>query len=88
MTDCGKRDELRSRIAAVSFAMDELRLFLDTHPGCAEALEAFAERMEERTGLVEEYTDKYGALDAYFVKTAYGWSWNRAPMPWRTERDS
>ncbi len=81
------REELLSEINEVSFVMDELRLFLDTHPGDAEAIDAFAQRMEKRTALVEEYTDKYGSLDAYFVKTAYGWSWNGAPMPWKRRAD-
>ena len=88
MNGCGKREELAEKICEVSFAMDELRLFLDTHPGDSEALQAFSDRMEKRIGLIEEYTDKYGSIDGYFVKTAYGWSWNGAPMPWKRECES
>lgn len=33
------RRELMDWINVVSFAVDDVKLFLDTHPGCEEALE-------------------------------------------------
>ena len=42
------RKALFDAIGAVSFAMDELRLFLDTHPGDSGALNLFTEYMNRR----------------------------------------
>ncbi len=76
---------LFDRINEVSFAIDDLRLYLDTHPDCAEALALFAEYTDKRAELIGEYTGKYGPLDSYHVNTADGWDWNAAPMPWMKE---
>ena len=32
------RQELLNHIGKISFSMDDLRIFLDTHPNCSEAL--------------------------------------------------
>ena len=40
------RRELMDWINVVSFAVDDVKLFLDTHPGCEEALEYFEEFFE------------------------------------------
>ena len=76
---------LMRKITEVSFAMDELRLFLDTHPDCSAALADFSTRMEQRAELIAEYTEKYGSLDSYYPSTNDGWDWNNRPMPWKKE---
>ena len=42
------RDELMREIQSISFCMDELRLFIDTHPDCSEAIALFNEYAEKR----------------------------------------
>ena len=79
------RKALFDAIGAVSFAMDELRLFLDTHPDCSEALASYTEYMNRRHELIAQYTRQYGPLDAYYLNTEGGWSWNEGPMPWKGE---
>ncbi len=79
------RRALFDTISAVSFAMDELRLFLDTHPGDSGALNLFTEYMNRRHELVGQYTREYGPLDSYYLNTEYGWSWTDEPMPWKAE---
>ena len=79
------RKALHDQICELSFAMDDLRLYLDTHPDSAEALSQFNGYMEQRTELVGKYTDKYGPLDSYHINTSDGWYWNSAPMPWVKE---
>lgn len=85
MRDCRGQSALLKEITTVSFTVDELRLFLDTHPDNAEALALFNSNAKKRRELMREYTDKYGPLDAYSENTFDGWSWNTAPMPWETE---
>ncbi|MBE6636747.1 MAG: spore coat protein CotJB [Ruminococcaceae bacterium] len=79
------RKELWDAIGSVSFAMDELRLFLDTHPDCAEALSLFSEYSNARHELLVRYTQTFGPLDSYTPGTENGWTWNCGPMPWSTE---
>ena len=84
---CGKDNgnDLLNEITSVSFALDDLRLYLDTHPDNAEALAMFGEYVEKRAALVGEYTEKYGSLDSYYPNLRDGWDWNAALMPWKKE---
>jgi spore coat protein JB len=82
------KDGLMRSITEVSFTLDELRLFLDTHPDCEEMLSVFRAKEEERAGLVGKYTEKYGDIEGYYPETKNGWSWNAAPMPWKKEADN
>lgn len=68
---------------AVSFAMDELRLYLDTHPDDEEARALFQSYAERRHELLVQYTNEYGPMDSYFMNTDNGWSWVDEPMPWK-----
>ena len=72
-------------IRAISFVMDELRLFLDTHPNDREALALFIDNMERRNGLIVEYTNAYGPIDSYYINNDGTWSWINEPMPWKAE---
>lgn len=72
-------------IRQISFVMDELRLFLDTHPDNRQALDMFLSNQERRRGLVSEYTGKYGPIEEYFINSDGTWSWINEPMPWKAE---
>ena len=92
MTPCSFRPEPRTdgrslfeQIGDVSFAMDDLRLFLDTHPNCAEALSLFNEYKRLRHELIARYTEACGSLVSYYPDSENGWTWNDGPMPWQTE---
>lgn len=78
------RRELFDAIGAVSFFLDDLRLYLDTHPDDAEALGRFKELQEKRHSLISEYTSSFGSIDSYYVNTDR-WDWNDCPIPWRGE---
>ena len=79
------RRELFEQIGAISFALDDLRLYLDTHPDCAEALALFTEYQKQRHDLITSYTSQFGPIDSYYVDTENGWSWINEPMPWKQE---
>ena len=46
------KEKLMDIITKASFAMDDVKLFLDTHPNCMEALEYYhkAKKCEKRRG--------------------------------------
>ena len=63
------KKELLEWINIVSFAVDDVKLFLDTHPNCPEALEFFDEFKKQRVQALKEYANTgyckytYGLLE-------------------------
>jgi len=76
------REKLFSCITATSFVMDDLRLFLDTHPHDKDALEHWMKVERVRNGAVEEYTRIYGPINMYQVDVCNEWTWVDEPWPW------
>ena len=76
------REELMDKIHAISFAMTEAQLFLDTHPDCRAALDYFRNLRDELDGLTTEYQNQYGPL---FADMTVGdkWAWIDGPWPWQ-----
>ena len=56
------RQQLFNLINTVSFAVDDLLLFLDTHPDDAEAIKAFHHYSDIRRNALQVYSDQYGPL--------------------------
>lgn len=79
--DCA---ELLDAINKASFAMDDTRLFLDTHPDCTEALEYFNKMESIRNEAIKEYEQHVGPVLAYRHAGDFdnGWLWNQGPLPW------
>lgn len=76
---------LEKEIARVSFTMDELRLFLDTHPHDREALSAVRELRKQRERLLESYERSFGPISAYQAGGTEKWNWLQQPWPWERE---
>lgn len=74
--------ELMQKIHALSFAMTEAQLFLDTHPECRDALTYFRQTRDQLDALTTEYQNKYGPL---FADMTVGdkWTWVDGPWPWQ-----
>ncbi|MBQ9625398.1 MAG: spore coat protein CotJB, partial [Clostridia bacterium] len=60
-------------------------LYLDTHPTDSDALEQYERYKLIRQQAVREYTDEFGPLTAYDVKSTGKWCWAMTPMPWEKE---
>ena len=60
--NCTSKKELLQFIDQVSFAIDDLLLFLDTHPKEKRALEYYSELSARRNELLEKYAKFYGPL--------------------------
>lgn len=74
--------QLMEHLQIISFAIDDLRLFIDTHPNCEDAIECINELMTLRHMVLKQYTTKYGPIYSYMVDTDNGWDWTSAPLPW------
>lgn len=80
--DANNRDQMFAAIEATSFVMDELRLFLDTHPTDRGALEYWDRVSMVRNEAVAEYTKCYGPIESYRVVNSDKWAWVEDPWPW------
>ena len=85
MRKAGNRQQLRQFIDEVSFALDDVVLFLDTHPNNREALCAYEEYKNMRREAVEEYTKCFGPLQKDNAVVKDDWMWALQPWPWKGE---
>ena len=69
-------------INQASFAMDDVKLFLDTHPSCSQAIEYYKKVKKIRMDAVDEYPRELGPITAYDVDVKDYWNWNDSPLPW------
>lgn len=78
------RSDLLAWINVVSFAVDDVKLFLDTHPCDREALAFFEEYENERRQALREYAKYYGPLTIDSMSTeSERWTWINEPWPWQ-----
>ncbi|HJD28963.1 MAG TPA: spore coat protein CotJB [Candidatus Blautia avicola] len=71
-------------INEVSFAVDDIKLYLDTHPDDKKALEFFKEKVMIRNEALKEYAAQYGPLtiDTAEDTCSRQWDWVMQPWPW------
>ena len=74
--------DLMRQINELSFVLDEMRLFLDTHTECEEALEYYNKYAIKRKDAVRDYTRLYGPLRFYDINEGNCWQWANEPWPW------
>lgn len=72
---------LSEAIMAARFALIELQLYLDMHPGCVEALRTYTEYNARLRELTAMYVQNYGPLSMCDVSGNNGWTWGETPMP-------
>ena len=78
-TECTCVSKVERELAQLSFAMDDLRLFLDTHP-CDKAALAAHEEVRARRGIA--------AVNFYVAGGSCSWIWTCAPWAWDTEDEN
>lgn len=85
MSGNANKKELMKRINEVSFAVDDVKLYLDTHPCDDEALAYFREYSRMRNEALKEYAEQYGPLtvDTAAYSCNDNWNWIDEPWPWQ-----
>ena len=78
-------EKARTDLEVLSFAMDEVRLFLDTHPTNTFALKAYRQLRTQREAAVRAYEAAVGPVDFYSAGGKNAWNWVQGPWPWETE---
>ncbi len=77
--------DLFNFINQISFMLDDITLFLNTHPECGEALEAYRNYKAMRKEAIRDYTKLYGPISKYNVNAENYWDWVNKPWPWEGE---
>ena len=81
MTD---REIMLKKIGTFKFAVTDIDMFLDTHPGDSEMLKKREEYLEQLRPLVKSFEEKFGPLTKN-ENAANTWAWVKDPWPWDTE---
>jgi spore coat protein JB len=78
------REQLLGSINEVSFAVEDILLYLDTHPYDCEALDFYRENVEKRTEALKIYAQQFGPLtiDTGNDAKSDSWEWVMQPWPW------
>lgn len=76
--------QMLNYISEVSFAVDDILLYLDTHPCDQEALAFYRENAKKRNEALKEYAKYYGPLtiDTAVDSDSDSWEWVNQPWPW------
>jgi len=81
-----ERQKLLRRIQTLDFALDELTLYLDTHPDCPEGLAQYSALLPQYRQAMSEYSARFGPLTSEDNDSTERWRWVDAPWPWQMER--
>ena len=81
-----EQNELLRYINTASFAMDDVVLYLDTHPTDQIALEYYTKCKAIRDQAMKDYTTYFGPLTDDNVNVTNKWTWVENPWPWEMER--
>lgn len=80
------RERLLRNVQEISFAVDEARLYLDTHPDDRKAQLYFDRYNDARRKAIQEFEQSYGPLLTDNIEASKtGWTWINNPFPWDEE---
>ena len=78
--------ELFNQIMALNFAVNDLVLYLDTHPDDANAVNMYNSFSKQLNEAIRNYECKYGPLTNFgYGKSGCPWQWVEQPWPWDRE---
>ena len=80
VVNCEARREMMQEIRCLEFAINELALYLDTHPDDQKALCLHRKYTKQAKELKDKYQKVYGPLTINFPCNK--WRWLEEPWPW------
>ena len=72
----------KTELQALGFAINELALYLDTHPEDMEALNLYREYQRMYAKGAEEFASRYGPMTHGMPVDHKNYSWMNDPWPW------
>lgn len=76
-----RKSTLMKQINEASFAMDDVLLFLDTHPNDSAAMQYYQTVTAMRKKAMDAYQSQFGPLLVEDVNGS-NWNWIHEPWPW------
>lgn len=97
-----ERNVLLKEIGEVSFYLDDMRLYLDTHPLEEKALDLYQQYHNKRLELLKSYSEKFEPLTCHCIDLESNggqaadiryagkkhWTWSDGPVPWDNEANN
>jgi len=80
-----KREELLLDIISLSFAINDLGLYLDLNPDDTDILKKFRSLVESACEKEMEYVKNYGPLEMIDNDSSKKFNWIKNPWPWDKE---
>lgn len=77
-----EREAMMLQIYQISFAADDLRLYLDTHPQDSQAFELLKNHLQQRKQLLSNFAQKFYPLTMDCMTENDCYCWQEGPMPW------
>ena len=72
------------QLQEIDFVLVELNLYLDTHPGDANALRQFNQLAQQREQLARQFEMAFGPLKHFGHSVSrFPWQWIESPWPWQ-----
>lgn len=77
------QEKLLFNVLKYKFAMNDLNLYLDTHPTNQNYIMLYNKYLQEEKKACNDYEKKYGpiTLDSPYLENN-PWIWNKSPWPW------
>ena len=85
MKDNMSKMELKKQIAAVHMMLEDLQLYLNTHPSDRNALAKRNGYVKQLKMLKEEYDKCFDMISQDDSLSTYPWEWICEPWPWEYE---
>lgn len=85
MDNDSNRMEILKQITASHFMVEDLHLYLNTHPADREALVKYNTFVIQYNALVQTYEKNFGPLSEHGCCSSYPWQWINRPWPWEYE---
>ena len=82
-----EKEKLLYQVMALSFAINDLNLYLDLHPDNKVVLDLFKKFVREEKELSSEYVKKYGPLEVTEIM-GNKFNWIDSPWPWENRGGS
>jgi len=82
--DFTDKKSLLKNIMSLNFAINDLVLYLDTHPNDRKAINLHSNYSEKLNKLMKKYEELYGPLTINFTSpdNSNEWAWSEEPWPW------
>lgn len=84
-TNSESMEQMRLELQETRFAIEELALYLDTHPEDTRAICMHNELAKKYRKIMDEYQKVYGSLSILYPCNS--WRWLEEPWPWQTRSE-